>query len=85
MDLEKRNKILYYEQYINTMRPVFNTRALFSDTTAEYVNPVEPDAFSKVKVRFRTAKNNVDYVLLVWRGNKYLMTKVETAVHFDYY
>ena len=85
MDLEKRNRILYFEKYINTMRPVFNTRALFSDTSAEYVSPAEPDAFSTVKIRFRTAKNNVDYVCLVWHGNKYLMTKVETAVHFDYY
>lgn len=85
MDLEKRNKILYFQNYINTMRPVFNTRALFSDTSAEYVSPTEPDAFSTVKIRFRTAKNNVDYVLLVWHGNKYLMTKVETAVHFDYF
>ena len=67
------------------MRPVFNTRALFSDTSAEYVSPAEPDAFSNVKIRFRTAKNNVDYVLLVWHGQKYLMSKVETAVHFDYY
>ena len=85
MDLEKRNRIRYFQNYINNMRPVFNTRALFSDTSANYVNPVEPDAFSKVKIRFRTAKNNVDYVLLVWHGNKYLMNKVESAVHFDYY
>ena len=85
MDLEKRNRIIYYQRYINSMRPVFNTSALFSDTTAEYVSPAEPEPFSKVKIRFRTAKNNVDYVLLVWHGNKYLMNKVETAVHFDYY
>ena len=85
MDLEKRRRIQYYQQYINTMRPVFNTRALYSDTTSEYVSPEEPDAFSNIKIRFRTAKNNVDNVLLVWKGKKYYMTKVDTAVHFDYY
>ena len=85
MNLEKRKQIEYNRQYIQLMRPVFNTRALYSDTTQEYISPAEPGPRDRVKVRFRTAKNNVDDVLLIWKGQRYLMEKVETAVHFDYY
>ncbi len=85
MDLERKSKIEYMRNYIENMRPVFNTRALFSDTTAAYVSPEEPEPFQKVKVRFRTAKNNVDLVLLIWHGRRFVMEKVDTAVHFDYY
>ena len=85
MDLDRRRRVERNQQYIFNMRPVFNQRALFSDTTAEYVTPEEPDAHEKVSVRFRTAKNNVDYVFLIWHGRRYVMDKVDTAVHFDYY
>ncbi|MCM1188584.1 MAG: glycoside hydrolase family 13 protein [bacterium] len=67
------------------MRPVFNRRALFSDTTGEYLIPPEPEINGKITVRFRTAKNNVDRVLLVFQNEKYIMTKAETTLHFDYY
>ncbi len=67
------------------MRPVFNRRALFSDTTKEYVIPAEPSAYDIVTIRFRTAKNNVDCVFLVCKGEKLLMAKVEADENFDYY
>ncbi|MCR4897292.1 MAG: glycoside hydrolase family 13 protein [Lachnospiraceae bacterium] len=85
MDLTHRKRVEENQHYIFNMRPVFNPRALFTDTTAEYVSPQEPEPHEKVRVRFRTAKNNVDYVFLIWRGNRYGMEKVDTAVHFDYY
>ncbi|MGN0424140.1 MAG: glycoside hydrolase family 13 protein [Acetatifactor sp.] len=67
------------------MRPVFNRRALFSDTTGDFLIPPEPEANSTVTIRFRTAKNNVDRCVLVNRGEKYVMNKVEVTKHFDYY
>ena len=85
LDIEKRNKLKKTKLYISNMRPVFNMRALYSDTTEGFVSPSEPNEGDWVKVRFRTAKNNVDYVYLVWRGRRYPMQKVESAVHFDYY
>lgn len=85
MDLDRLRQIENNTQYIATMRPVFNSRALFSDTTKEYLNPPEPAAFDKVTVRFRTARNNVDRVFWVHKGSKYLMHKVETIDGFDYY
>ncbi|MCM1025085.1 MAG: glycoside hydrolase family 13 protein [Roseburia sp.] len=67
------------------MRPVFNKRALFSDTTGEYLIPPEPGPNEEVEIRFRTAKNNVDRVLLLYGGEKYVMEKAESDKHFDYY
>ncbi len=85
MDLEKLRRTEYNRQYIATMRPVFNRKALFSDTTKEYLSPAEPAAYDVVTVRFRAAKNNIDRVFFVHKGQKYLMNKVETVEGFDYY
>ena len=73
------------QQYIATMRPVFNKRALFTDTTEEYVTPAEPAPYEPVTIRFRTAKNNVDRVFLVHKGQRELMNKVESGNGFDFY
>ena len=85
LDLRKIKHLENNRQYIATMRPVFNRRALFSDTTGDFLIPPEPEANSTVIVRFRTAKNNVDRCVLVNRGEKYVMNKVEATKHFDYY
>lgn len=85
LDIEKLRLLENNRQYIANMRPVFNRRALFSDTTGEYLIPPEPEAYEKVKIRFRTAKNNVDRVLLLCKGEKHLMTKTESDKHFDFY
>lgn len=47
MDLELLRRTEYNQQYIAAMRPVFNRRALFTDTSAEYVIPEEPACFPK--------------------------------------
>ncbi len=83
--LEKIMKLENIQQYISNMRPVFNKRALFSDTTEDYLSPAEPEAYDKVKIRFRTATNNVDQVLLVCRGRKYVMDLESSDKQFDYY
>lgn len=67
------------------MRPVFNKHAIFSDTSEDYVTPVEPEPYGKVTIRIRTEKNNVDYVFCVLDQEKELMTKSETEDLFDYY
>lgn len=85
LDLSKIKHLENNRQYIALMRPVFNRRALFTDTTGDYLIPPEPEENSTVTIRFRTAKNNVDRCLLVTRGEKYVMNKVEATKHFDYY
>lgn len=85
MDLELLRRTEYNQQYIAAMRPVFDRRALFTDTSAEYVIPEEPEPYSEVTIRFRTARNNVDRIFLVSGGQKHLMVRVESDNDFDYY
>lgn len=85
MDYEKLRRAEYNQQYITGMRPLLNRRALFSDTTAQYVTPMEPTAYDVVTIRFRTAKNNVDRVFFVHQGQKHLMQKTVSNEVFDYY
>ena len=67
------------------MRPVLNKKALFTDTTSEFVCPSDPNPYSILTIKFRAAKNNIDNVYLVCRGEKHLMMKCETTDLFDYY
>ncbi len=85
MDYEKMLRTEYNQIYISSMRPVLNRKALFTDTTEHYVTPAEPKAYDLVTIRFRTAKNNVDRVFFVHKGQRHLMNKVETKGDFDFY
>lgn len=72
-------------QYMMQMRPVLKKRGLFSDGTADYRIPAEPEAGETVIIRFRASVNNVDIVWL-WSGAKrYTMRKTETEDDFDYF
>lgn len=73
------------QQYMNEMRPVFNKRALYSDTTENFMTPAEPAPYTKVKIRFRSKRNNIDRVFLISKGQRYLMFKVVSDEQFDYY
>lgn len=79
LELEKRL------HYIFTMRPSLNKKALFSDTTSEYVSPMEPKPGEEVLIKFRTAKNNVDMVTLIAGGQATSMEKIESRGEFDFY
>lgn len=85
LNLENIKRLENNKRYIATMRPVFNRRALFTDTTGDYLIPEEPAAGEKVTVRFRTARNNVDRVVLFCGDTSQIMTKVESDKHFDFY
>ena len=85
MDLNQLKRPEYNQLYISSMRPVFNRKGLFSDTTENYITPSQPDPYDVVTIRFRTAKNNVDRVLFVYKNYPYLMKKVESDEEFDYY
>lgn len=71
--------------YFSGMRPVVNTRALFSDATKDYRNPPEPEPDSDVLIRFRTSRYNVDEVLLVVNNQPIVMEKTEKDAQFDFY
>ena len=85
MDISRFQRAEKNQQYLASMRPVFNRKALFSDMTEDYVYPPEPSAYGEVNIRFRTKRNNIDRVFFVSKGEKYLMLKTETDNYFDYY
>lgn len=73
------------QQYIMQMRPLLKKNALFSDGTADYRYPAEPEAGDKVSIRFRTARDNVDIVWLCSGDSRYKMKITESRDEFDYY
>lgn len=80
--LTREEKVRFY---INHLNQVLNQDALFSDGTKEYRIPPEPMPFETVKLRFRTARDNVDEVYVVTSDQKLEMTKVYDDRLFDYY
>ena len=65
--------------------PGINLNALHSDETEYFHSPLEPKAGDVVTIRFRTAKDDVDKVILV-SGKKDIYLEKETSTDvFDYY
>ena len=62
-----------------------NVEALFSDGTSDYVIPMEPEVNQWIKIRFRTAKDDVDAVLVRIEDRGHKMNKVDSNDLFDYY
>ncbi len=52
------------QQFNRTENHPLRYDALFSDGTADYRMPTEPEANQRVRIRFRSAKDNVDLVVL---------------------
>ncbi len=73
------------QQYIMQMRPILDKEALFSDGTKDYRIPPEPKENGTVTIRFRTAKNNVDMVLVCTALDQYPMEWTTSDGTFDYY
>lgn len=59
--------------------------AFFSDTTENFVTPMQPTAFDLVTIRFRTARDAVDRVVMISSMGSYPMEIVEQDLLFDYY
>lgn len=85
MNIDHIRKVEQSQVYMATMRPVFNKRALFTDTTEDYLSPAEPAPYDRVTIRFRTAWHNVDRVFLICKQQRYLMNRAESDGLFDYY
>ncbi len=73
------------QQYMMQMRPILKKEALFSDGTADYRYPTEPEAGETVTIRFRTERDNVDIVWLCSGKDSWQMKKTESCGEFDYY
>lgn len=59
--------------------------AFFSDESKHYRIPQEPNCGEEVKIRFRTAKDNVDVVSLITDTQRMEMKKAGQQDWFDYY
>lgn len=81
----KMSKAQKTQLYMDNLTVIFNPQALFSDGTAFYRNQSEPDCFEEVHLRFRTGRENVDEVILVFDEQRYTMQKVANDKMFDYY
>ncbi len=78
-------KVSKMQLYMSSMRSVLNREALFSDGTEEFVSPAQPMPGDKVIIRFRTLKDNVDYVYLLHGDSREEMSHVSSNGSFDYY
>ena len=85
MDYDRFSKRQMQHYYMNSMRPVLDKNALYSDTTEEYLIPAEPNPYTEVKIRFRSAKNNIVNVYFVCKGQKHMMMKSFSDDLFDFY
>lgn len=73
------------QQHIYHMNPVLNRQALFADGGPEYVNPCEPEVGDTVRLRLRTAKDNVDHAYVYLQGTAKEMDLAKRTEMFDYY
>ena len=62
-----------------------NRDALFCDGTQDYVIPAEPEANAVVRLRFRTAHNDVEEVNLLAGESSHPMWKERSGDEFDFY
>lgn len=82
------NKLTKYDKlnsYMEHIAPIINVEALFSDGTRRYRNPCEPMEGEAVKIRFRTARENVEHVYLLTNSSREEMKLVNHDRLFDYY
>lgn len=85
MAVNQERKLELDKNYIQEMRPVLNRRALFSDTTGEYVIPAQPRLYEKITIRFRAGRDNLDSVYVII-GEKRLKMHLESRDdQFDYF
>ena len=62
-----------------------NKEALFCDGTEAYVSQPEPEVDEWIQLWFRTAKDDVDEVLMCIKDESFPMKKMISKGAFDYY
>lgn len=77
--------LLKNQEYMLLMRPLLNKQALYSDETEMFLTPYDPDPGENLRIRFRTAKDNVDLVYLVLDNERIPMQIEISRNGFDYY
>lgn len=71
--------------HIQRTKPILNQQALFTDGGPNFVQPMEPKAGDEVKIRFRTARENVEHVYFC-AGEEWTEMKLASRDRlFDFY
>jgi alpha-glucosidase len=83
--MDPLNKFTKMAWYIWNTKPILDKDALFSDGTKFYRMPAEPTDEDEVRVRLRTAKENVDEVWVICDDRRFQAVKVSDDERFDYY
>ncbi len=66
-------------------QPTLNESALFTDGSSNFMMPMEPKTGDTVKVRFRTARANVEHLFLCMGEEKKEMRLIAQTEKFDFY
>ncbi len=89
MDLDvrfhKMSKMMKTQLYLDNLTTIFDPQALFADGTKFYRFPTEPEEYQSVRLRFRSARENLDAVILIFENQRIEMTKIFNDRLFDYY
>lgn len=83
--VENQRQALKVLQYVYNTKTALNFGALFADGTDSYRHPAELSIGDSVVLRFRTGRNNVDAVYLVYNGERCKMQVERSDDLFDYY
>ncbi|BBF44784.1 neopullulanase [Lachnospiraceae bacterium KM106-2] len=85
VNFQQVSKRQMLQMYIENTTPILNRKALFADGTKFYRWPNEPACYDKVTLRFRTARDNVDMVYVVYGNDRKMMRIFHSDQLFDYY
>ena len=83
--VENQRQALKVLQYVYNTKTALNFGALFADGTDSYRHPAELKIGDSVTLRFRTGRNNVDAVYLVYNVERCNMQVESSDELFDYY
>ncbi len=74
-----------FSLYMKLYKDFLIEKAIFSDETVNFRNPLEPESYEITKVKLRTAKDNIDKAFISYGGKNILMKKIYSEEFFDYY
>ena len=83
--MKREESVLRKTSFVLRMHPMLDGDALYSDETQNYLDPMEPGPGEKVRVRLRTAADNIDEVCLVTDEKRFPMWLAATDGQFDFY
>ena len=71
--------------YIHSVQPILDKELLYSDCTENFVTPCEPLPDDAVSIRFRTAKSNVEKVMMCIEDKELPLSLLASGSNFDIY